>query len=213
MTSDNMQKSVNEFLGETITELLEHGVEVNLSNKDHVIIRHCDAKVNGYFIDRPTLSFGVAAGLPIEEWLPVYVHEFNHFRQWVEKEPIYLDAFIDEIEAFDYIDEWVTDKRELSEEQVDFYVARAREMEADCERRTHSMIQEYDLPINLDTFAQKANSYIHFYNYIARNKTWYKLGNEPYRTPEVYKNMNTTIDDDFATVNFYYMGLFSKHCF
>ena len=119
-------KNVNEFLGKTITELLEHGVEVNLSNKDHVIIRHCDAKVNGYFIDRPTLSFGVAAGLPVEEWLPVYVHEFNHFRQWVEKEPIYLDAFIDEIEAFDYIDEWVTDKRELSEEQVDFYVARAR---------------------------------------------------------------------------------------
>lgn len=208
-----MQESVNKFLGKTITELLEHGIEVNLSNKDHVIIRHCDSKVNGYFIDRPTWSFGVAAGHTIEEWLPVYVHEFNHFRQWREEDPVYLEAFIDGVEAFDYIDGWVNGTRDFSEKQVDFYVARAREMEADCERRTYHMIQEYDLPINLDTFAQKANSYIHFYNYIARNKTWYKLGNEPYRTPEVYKNMNITIDDDFATVNFYYMGLFSKHCF
>lgn len=208
-----MQESVKKFLAETIIELLEHGVDVNLSSKNFVLIRHCDSKVNGYFIDRPTWAFGVAAGFPIEEWLPIYVHEFNHFRQWREEEPVYLEALIDEVEGFDYLDEWINGTRDLSDDQVHDYITRAREMEADCERRTYRMIQEYGLPINLDEYAQKANSYIHFYNYIEANKTWYKLGREPYRTPEVYRKMNTTVDDDFATVNPAYLDLYAAHCF
>ncbi len=208
--------NVKTFIADSIFELIEHEVAVFLGNEDHVRL-YDSIDVNGYFILYPERKFAIATGMPLENWLPVFVHEFNHFRQWKEQDPIYLKAFPhgkpgDDREAIEFINEWVEREVEFSDTEIQFYIERAREMEADCERRAYRMIEERNLPIDLATYAQMSNAYIHFYNFVGKNREWYAIGKEPYRTLQVVQAMNTTIDDDFSTINEEYMELFETHC-
>lgn len=201
------------FIADSIFELIEHKVEVLLGGANYIRGRPYDSiELNGYFIPGPKRILAVATGIPLEMWLPTFIHEFNHFRQWKEQAPIYLKAFQDGRETIEFIDEWVDRMAEFSDEEIQSYIERAREMEADCERRTYHMIEEHNLPIDLANYAQMSNAYIHFYNYVRRRREWYQIGKEPYRTPEIVKEMNTTIDSDFTTINEKYMELFEKHC-
>ncbi len=201
------------FIADSIFELIEHNVEVLLGGTNYVRGRPYDSiKVNGYFILKPKRILAVATGMPLEVWLPVFVHEFNHFRQWKEQDPIYLRAFQDGREAIEFIDEWVDRMVDYPDEEIQSYIERAREMEADCERRTYRMIEEHNLPIDLANYAQISNAYIHFYNYVNRRREWYQVGKEPYRTLEIVQEMNTTIDSNFVTINEKYMKLFEMYC-
>lgn len=197
MGIDNI--NMKSFIADSIIELMEHEVTILLRSEDHVRL-YDDMDVNGYFVlcekkqynarQYPEREFAVATGMPLENWLPVFVHEFNHFRQWKEQDPTYLKAFDgnpDEgaLEAIEYVNEWVEHESQLSDTEIQVWVERAREMEADCERRTYHMIEERNLPIDLVSYARMANAYIHFYNFVGKNREWYAIGKEPYRVPEV----------------------------
>jgi len=210
--SEEIPAGVKSFLAKTKNELLFSGVKIDLSEDSHVFFPPAyDIPVNGYFITEPLL-LACGTGKSLDQWFPIYVHEFNHFRQWKEQDPEYLAGFIDGREAFEYIDDIVEGRVTATKEEFWNYVNRARNLEANCERRSHAMIIEFELPIDKDRYAQQANSYIHFYNYIGLNRTWYTPGKEPYNIEEVWSKFNTTIDTDPAPVNWSYMSLFDEYC-
>jgi len=201
---------MKDFLIETRRDLEDSKVEIILSPDSHVLYPTDDLLCNGYFITEP-LTFAVGTGKELDLWLPIYAHEYCHFRQWKEEEPVFRHGFIDGVETFDMAVEVMEGKREATPEEFWNWIRRAQSLEADCERRAQTLIEAWELPIDSEEYAQKANSYLHFYTYIANKKKWYAAGKEPYNVPEVWQEFNTSIDTQFET-DLEYNKLFEGYC-
>ena len=170
----------NKFFQDTQAELEAAGITVQLISDKVSTYPDSDNLVNGYF-DSDTKIFMCCIGKDMSEWMPIYIHEYCHFKQWEEK-----------------ADVW--------ENGSDL------ELEADCERRVVDMILLHNILIDVHDYAQKANAYVHFYNYIDLYDKWYISGKEPYKLTDVFSQFNNTIDEDFE-LSWEYMALYDKHCF
>ena len=202
---------VRAFLTHTYEDLKSSGIELNLAPESHVFFPpNYRIACNGYFVTNPHI-LAVGTGKDFDLWFPVYVHEYNHYRQWKEQDPEYTAAFIDGREALDYVDEAMEGKIDLSSDKLWNYVRIAQTMEANCERRSHQMILDFNLPIDAEEYSQKANSYLHFYNFIGSNLKWYTPGKEPYNIPKVWQAFNSSIDSSFPE-NWNYTKLYENSC-
>lgn len=164
------------------------GVAVILSPDDHVMAD--GLRCSGYFdgaSDPKVLA--VATGQPQDRWLGTLLHEYSHLTQWAEDAPVWAS---DDAAAWG---DWIAGKRVRN---VKAQLVAARELEADCERRTVRLIRELGAPIDLDRYTRAANGYIHFYNTIAETRKWYVKGREPYNSPDVLALCNPTLDRDFS---------------
>lgn len=202
---------VKSFMAHTTEDLKRSKVEINLAPESHVFFPpKYNLACNGYFIIEP-LILAVGTGKDFDQWFPVYVHEYNHFRQWKEEDPEFLVGFLDGMETFDMAWEVIQGTREASEEQVQGWIKNAQALEANCERRARDTIITWKLPIDVEEYCQKANSYLHFYDYIVSRKKWYTAGKEPYNVSRVWKEFNSDIDPSFPG-NSQYINLFQKYC-
>lgn len=145
-----------------------------------------------------TPELAVAIGKPEEEWLGVFIHEACHMEQWIEQSPAWTNVFVKGREAVDWIDAWLEGKEGLPE-PIEELVARARTVELDCERRVVEKIKEYGLPLDVEEYAQKANSYVYFYNHLLRTRQWYPAGCSPYENELVYGFAPTVLTLDGQT--------------
>jgi len=202
---------VREFLTHTYEDLKSSGIELNLAPESHVFYPpQYTTACNGYFVINPHI-LAVGTGKDFDFWFPIYVHEYCHYRQWKEEDPEYTNGFIDGKEVFDYVDEALDGIRPSSKKEYLDWVKRAQILEANCERRARAMIVEWKLPLDEKEYSQKANSYLHFYNYIGSHRRWYAPGREPYNIPEVWQAFNTTIDSSFPE-NWNYTKLYENCC-
>jgi len=75
------------------------------------------------------------------------------------------------------MDKWLNGKEiKFIKNKID----KIKYLELDCEKRAVKNIKKYNLPVNIETYIQKANSYILFYNYVKETRQWSKPGNAPY---------------------------------
>jgi len=139
----------------------------------------------GYFESDPP-AFAMAVGKPFDDWFLVALHEFCHFRQWQENPEGFGRACVDVDQLFT----WVAGDVELGPEAIERLARVARDLEHDCERRALASLEGFGLSelIDAQAYAQKANSYFNFYNYVAKNRVWYAGGREPYSLPEVWRS-------------------------
>lgn len=191
----------DEIIREISRRAWSFGVAVILSPADHVM---CDGlRASGYFDGEsspPLLA--VATGLPADRWLGVLLHEYSHLTQWAEAAPVWaLDTGA--------WDEWIAGK---SIPGVKKKLIAAREVEADCERRTLRLIKELQAPVDVDRYARCANAYVHFYNTIAATRQWYAKDCAPYNIPEVLAACNPTLDQDFSKTPKALAAVLLKHC-
>jgi hypothetical protein len=197
------------FLENTQREMRENGVTLLLEkNQSHILLpdgTYC----NGYFEDDPEMVFVVAMGKDIKKWLPVYIHEYCHYRQCIEGAPVWRTPAWEGHDEF--WEEWFENGKKYPQEVIDRYINVSMAVEADCERRAVKLLEENDLGISVEEYSQKANSYIHFYNFIRLRRKWYTANKEPYSIEDVWSQFNTTIDDDFS-ISYEYIDLFEKHC-
>lgn len=115
-------------------------------------------------------------------------------------------------ETVDIVMLWIENKIELNENQLDEYIKLSRNVELDCERRSVSKIEAFNLPINVKEYIQKANSYIFFYTAMKKTKAWYVPGKEPYRNKEVWSLCSDIFldDDDYENVSENLMNEYKK---
>jgi len=205
--------SVEHFMYESQREMEASGVEIYLEHNATHVALPSGMKCNGYFIDNPIIKFACATQKPFANWFPIYVHEYGHFTQWRDKIPAWTDVWIDGLYYDNFLDQWLGYRQmRFAPWKVARFIQAGIALESDCERRVIDLIGKHSLPINKEEYAQKANSYVHFYNYIEENRKWYIPGKEPYNLPEVWSQFNTTVDNDFSP-NEAYMELYAKHCF
>lgn len=177
----------------------ENGVKFNLLNKKNVIVD--GTRCVGYFTHEPP-ELTCAINRP--DFIPILVHESCHLDQYLEDPTPF--------EQEDIIDEWLHGK-EFTQKEVNKCIKNSISLELDCEKRSVKKILEYGLDINIDQYIQGANAYILFYNFVKKNRMWYKKDAPPHQKDIVYQNM----PKKFMSDSYYYRlnpkieKLFKKH--
>lgn len=181
------------FVSHVLTTLEHWGVDVELSAKQqvHTLPNQQGLACSGFFTETPYPKLAVATGKNKKEWLAILAHEFSHACQWKEQDPLWVQLFDDwgygREEASDALDRWL-DGEEWSNTTLCDVIARIRDIELDCEKRTIQWIKTFKLPIDIEEYTQKANSYVYFYNQVQKTRRWYDTGQAPYQLERVWKS-------------------------
>ena len=156
------------------------GVTLFLSPEKSVVLSE-NILSGGYFSDEtegetPVLACAMGQS-NFEKAIILFIHESCHLDQWSEREQ--ENSLWSKGDTMGLIDEWL-DGEEISDSELDRAFNQSKDIEIDCEKRSVEKIKQYDLPINIEEYIQKANAYILFYNYLRKHRKWSIPGNPPY---------------------------------
>lgn len=202
--------TADKFIQFVEKELAKKSIKLVKANKRSVTIE-ANCRVNGYF-DEDEKVLSVAVKKPLEDWFPIFVHEYAHFLQWREKAPIWHHSFFNGIDRCDTIFLWVKHKKRFSLKDVKLHTARTRDIEVDCEKRAVKLIHKYKLPINYLIYTSQANSYLYFYNYAVLKRRWWKKGHAPYNNPDCWCNFPPFFKKRYTQLPKRYIAIYDKYC-
>lgn len=166
------------FIGESVQHMLKDGVSVRLVPGDFIIDESDGLPCSGWFAPDKKI-FACAMGSEFS--LEVYTHEFGHYTQWkdgVLKEEITDDEMWPWLNGIDF-------KYDVIKKSV----RQAQLIEADNENRTVDLIKSYGLPIDIEVYRQKSNSYLLFYEVVLRTRRWSVAGKPSYSFPAIYSKL------------------------
>lgn len=126
-----------------------------------------DGRCLGYF-DSDTCTIRVAGGKSIKKWLPVLVHEFSHYQQFIEKDPTFFTEPINGEDCCHIFFNWLSKKRDYDQETIDWAVQKIILVEKNCEIRSVKNIKKFNLPIDIDNYIREANRYL-YQHYVAKD--------------------------------------------
>lgn len=146
-------------------------------------VNYKDMVCNGFFVSNynhnkalmPFLS--IAVKKDIKKWLPIFVHLTCKMDQWLEKSDLWLES-----NSYQVLNDWLQGK-DFPHEDIQALIKKIILLQVDCEKRSIEKIKQNYLPIDTGTYAQRANAYIYFYQYMLKNRTWYKTA--PYEISEI----------------------------
>ena len=182
------------FIEDTTILAQQHNVTLLLDDRPRIPYINSDLLVAGYFVDRPQLTLAVGIGKPIDEWLPILVHERGHMEQWIDKDRVWDEAFADNRETVDWIDEWTQGRDDLPM-PIAQLIERSFAVELDCERRAIELIKKFELPIDIEQYTQKALSYVYYYKHMLHSRQWYDQSWVPYETDDIWTHAPKTLDN------------------
>lgn len=182
-----MNKNVKAFIKHVKAECKKHNVRLLLSKRKLVTLTSDEGSTtcNGHF-NQKTRTLAVATGQSFNRWFQILAHEYGHMTQFVENSRFFSDKHL---QACDDTFDWVEGKKSLSYAESRKAVMLNMSTELDCERRTVELIKRFNLPINIDEYTQKSNSYVLFYHLVAKHRRFYKGGSEPYNVKKVWTKM------------------------
>jgi len=175
-----MTENDRKYIGYIITECAKKGVSVHMENKKFV--KTDNTKCSGFF-DEDGKVLMVATRKAQRDWLPVLSHEFCHFQQWSEKDPVFTDTS-ENPELDQDMWEWL-DGENIPMARVNRSLKAYQRLELDCERRVVQHIEDFGLSILEDEYIKMANVYVLFYSLLAQTRKWYKK--PPYECGELLK--------------------------
>jgi hypothetical protein len=187
--------------------MAEHGVKITM-HPTFKTPEGCGGSFGEIYEGEPP-EFEVAMGSSPERWVGVFVHEYAHFLQHLDKEPLFMDSS----KPLDRFWKYLEKKRKTFKWED---VRAIQAMELDCERRAVEVIRKNKLPIDIKTYIREANTALLFYNEAARKQSWViKKGRLPYEIPELKAMMPTT----FKKLDWYskspkgFDKIINKYCF
>jgi hypothetical protein len=189
------------FIEELKVYTKEHNVKLNLSPENGVQFEEGGIMCNGYFDGNSSGSgtLACALGKDVSQWLIILLHESCHMDQWIEQVP----AWTENESGMGNISEWIEGNDDVDMSLIDKEIRLSMDCEIDCEKRTVEKIKKYgfDSIINVEEYIQKSNAYVLFYLWMRKNRSWYKIGKEPYNIPQVVSVMPKTFDIDYTVLD------------
>ncbi len=161
--------TANQFVKHVRSEAAKHNVKVHLPKQSCVYIG--ELACGGYSSDT---EIAVGIDKPQEIWFPILAHEYCHMMQTVEKAKVSLQAdqpFYDRLDAITIFHDWI-EGTDYPRYAVQKAYTRSRNIELDCEKRVAKLIQQLDLPIDIETHTRQSNAYIFFYDVARRHRVW-----------------------------------------
>ncbi len=199
-----MNRIVKTFISNALIEMIDCKVRISLPRKSDVTLEGTQ-KCCGYFDTRP--QFVCAMARTQKKWLSCFVHEYCHFKQWIENDPLFTT--FDNTDGMQEFDNWINRTAELTKTQLHNCKLACQNLELDCEKRTVNVIIKYNLPIDVKDYIQKANAYIHFYNYVVKNRIWYNTSHD---RQEILKYLPTTWMSNYNKMPTGYETAVTKYC-
>lgn len=201
-----------ELLPFVIQHCLDNKISFTIEPSEEIDYPGSDFPCSGYFIvkdDKPRL--GIAAGAV--GWQETLLHELCHSMQWLENSPFWQNNYLTEaecqkfgiqgskVEAVDLIDMWTSHKVELSHspEELLSLINRATLVEADCEKRTAVLGNQFIKNFDASLYARKANSYLRLYKFVQAERRWGKPGASVWLDPVVLAAQQDTFDQDYTS--------------
>lgn len=153
-------------------DLQAHGVTVTLGSDDANGFGS-GGKLGGYF-DEDGPTFFVAMSPSKELWLSVFVHEYQHFRQWITKSPTWTAKLGADCCAWYVYDAWLQGAVELTPQQRDDAIRIILACERECEMMSLAEIEARPgLGIDPQWYRRAANVYLAWYGVSRLVRQWY----------------------------------------
>ena len=116
------------------------------------------------------------------KFMEVFVHEFAHFTQAVDKAPLWENGsdgthfwnWLAKKESSDGIKLW--------DELIDIIL-----VERDCELRSLKLIKKFDIPISLKDYTKSANLYLYYYHFCFLKRKWMSNYTDLYKSELFFK--------------------------
>lgn len=202
-----MTNNETNFLGMALAKLATNKIKVIFEPKRYVIAD--SEKCSGYF-NEGSKELVVATKIASVNWLATFIHEFNHFNQWHEKDPLYM-----KVSNNVYLDgdmwDWL-DGEKIPKERVRRSIKAYQKLELDCEKRTVQMLKKYNLSIDIENYIIGANIYILFYNIVLKVGKWYKQS--PFKMTELFKYVpGDKLVENFEVLPAKFESIIMKKCF
>jgi hypothetical protein len=197
------------FINHELDQCTKNKITVELlKNKSD----HIKAESAGEFNDYPNPNLCVNFNEQLEDWLPIFLHETCHKDQYLEKSDLWFAKIGNEYDALLIFDMWIDHHIELKPHQLRPVLTQIIEVELDCERRSVEKIKKFNLPINIQEYIQKSNSYIWYYHAAAYHRA-YTQRSSPYTNVELWSKMPVDMDQNYSTINSKMLKLFTKYCY
>lgn len=177
----------------------QHGIKLILKKRAYLVLSR-NVRCSGYF-DESARKLVVA--MNNSGALSVLVHEFAHLTQWVDN----CEPWRTLGNSLDKLHGWL-DGEEVK--GIKRALAKARDLELDNEKRAVKLIKEWNLPIDIKVYTQKANAYVQFYNWMYFTRRWCTVKNSPYRNPKIYKEMPTIFNMNYNEMSDKYKKVFEE---
>ena len=178
------------FIAFVKAECRKEGVKCDLRNTKYVKLSD-SMNASGYFDESiPTLVCSMGRSDSIE----ILAHEYCHLTQWREQIPLWKSVNT----GMSAIDDWLGGK---NVKNIEKHLANSRDLELDNEKRAVKLIKEFDLPINIESYTRKANSYVHFYNYMLISRRWCSIKNSPYSNKRLIEAMSPKFNMNYKKLS------------
>lgn len=174
-------------------------------------------RCSGHFLDYPIPNKYVAELVicvkkPVNEWLPILVHEYCHLTQWKNDIKVWRDlSYPNGVDSCSELWHWI-DHPHAKVDKIEEHIRNVRVMELNCERRSVSLITKMGLDIDLDMYKRKAFSYVHMYNVIVTSRKWPRRGHMPYSKEEIWSKCPASLNGSFTKAPKYYEDLVNELC-
>jgi len=181
--ASQMDKAVLRFFNDALIDMINSRVLVRFENAPYASYYHGKHPIQceGWF-DGNVPEFVCAMDKPTEQWLLTFGHEYAHFLQWREKDPVSI-ASNPEVKHFD---------RQLAGKKVDrkklLKALRLIQLcELDCEKRMVALFKKYRIKLDYSRVIARSNAYVYFYGTVAKFGRWYLTG------PQIIKEVIDTM--------------------
>jgi hypothetical protein len=163
-------KAYHSFITDTIQKAKDNNVKIRFSTKALV---HSDPEDKtgsaGYFSSEPPeLAVATKHDDPTD-WLSLMVHESCHMDQYLDNRVTWDMGSM----AYVHFFTWLTGENIYLPHEIEAAVDGVIDVELDCERRSVDKIKKYDLPINIEKYKRRANSYLYAIRFFGIHRKWY----------------------------------------
>ena len=168
-----LKPEVQSFVEQVKAELHSHGFRLCFGRGKTV--NGGGWRAVGYFCDRRR---EIRVARARSDWLDILIHEYAHFRQWVEQPARVYNA---DARASTVVDGYLHRKRKVAPGLLRKAFARVMAFERDAEIRAMRIAKAKSLPIDVEAYARYANLYIYSHHLMRDTGRW-RSGRNPYRS-------------------------------
>lgn len=165
--------SVKKFVGDVAAQCATHGISFRLFRSRN--LRSESILYTGSFDGK---SIQVATGNDRAPWLETLVHESCHLDQSIANTRAYRELG----DSIDKIETWLKNPKATSRGIKSAFLKVIR-MELECERMSVAKIIKYGLPLDIERYIQRANSYLIFHHVVLNTRKWENSKKEDMKWP------------------------------
>jgi hypothetical protein len=170
---NNTSPQVKRFIEYVHNLCDEHEVKLDIRHTNYVWV---DGSRAGGFFDGDAPEMRVAGDSP--NALHIFVHEFAHMTQWLDKKSIWYKTKLDHTK----VDSWLLGNQV---HHIGHIIDELATVEHDNELRSVQLIKKFRLPISIREYSRGANSYLYFYQHLKNTRKWCSPNNRPYMNREI----------------------------